>query len=292
MEYSVLDPGLMPERWKAGCSRDRCLASTTSLNKLKTYEWMRECTNLRTPTTYYGDDPVLSWGPYSLLSKHETHSAHELVIKPIMGSCGAGVRALAFDFDTLRWQDTLGRFWTTTELSKVLQDEYAQRKLKGGWFTEELVKPHASQRGLLELPRTVLVLRYWFHAGTFLGGVWMAPHRKSDGQVTFLKGVRWGWFNYNGIMTPVYDQNHILSNDCKVNGEDFTGFEIEGAGGAIVDALEKVAVIWKPAGTLRIDGFVNQDREWVFGEIETNQRAPTNSGCPRHMKNLKGLGRP
>lgn len=273
-----------PQFMHHGVGRGKCLAARVSLNKLTTYEWIKSCTTLHTPDVYH-----IGVTPGELLREHWAKPVPpHFVIKPVAGSRGDGVRVLTRGSGEREcWQDTLGNTWSQQSLVGELLVEAGLRGTR--WFTEQLILPHESQKPFLDLPLTTMVLRYWFYDGRFVGGVWMAPHRGSEGKVIFDKGVRWGWFNYEGVMTPICGQEHIYSNDCIINGRDYTGYKIVGAGGAIVPVLANIAAIWKPGGTLRIDGFVNPQEEWVFGEIETVQRAPTTSGNARHMKRLRGL---
>lgn len=287
MDYRLVNWAQALDAWGCGTHRGKRLADRLSLDKLQTYNWIATHTNLRAPHVYFQGG-----GPQALLEQCLAANIQELVIKPVNGSRGDGVRALqrTSTYPNL-WKDNLNNALTTPTIVNLLLEETQDRQITQ-WFTEELIHPHPSQLPLLPLPLTAMTLRYWFYDGIFIAGVWMTPHSASQGKVTFQRGVHWGYFNYDGIMVPLCGQDFISQNDCIVNGVDFSGTQIVGAGNGIIDFLEQIARLWKPGGTLRIDGFVDQSGEWVFGEIETIQRAPTVSGNARHMRHLKGLGKP
>lgn len=277
------------DKWlpRPGYSR-RCLAALIAIDKLITYDWVHENTNFVTPTVYERDKH-----PLELVMNHinDPTKPNGFVVKPIRAGGGRGLRVLK------RWpggyvQDLMDGLWLPETIVEIMRKESFERKIKTTeWFCEELILPHPEHRdNFLELFRTILVLRYWFHAGRFLGGVFMAPTRKSEGYVLFAHGPDWGYFDFEGIIRP-FDQPGFKPNDAKINGRDFSGYKIPGAmGDGLLEALTAVAKAWKPEGTLRIDGTVNQDGVWVLGEIEHIQRAPTTNGRPKGMRNMKGLG--
>ena len=266
----------------------RCLAALIAISKLKTYDWVHENTNFTMPVVYEADKH-----PLELIQHHLNNPElpDGFVVKPDRAGGGRGLRVLSRG-PAGHVQDLMGRLWLPEIIVEEMRKESFERKIKTKeWFCEELIEPHPEHaRDFLTMPRTILVLRYWFHAGRFLGGVWMAPTRKSEGFVLFAHGPNWGYFDREGIIRSL-EQPGFKPNNAVVDGRDFAGYKIAGAlDDGLLEALTKVAKVWKPEGTLRIDGTVNQHGVWVLGEIEHIQRAPTTNGRPKGMRNLKGLG--
>lgn len=266
----------------------RSLAALLAISKLKTYAWVHENTNFKTPIVYSRDKH-----PLELVQEHlaNTELPDGFVVKPDRAGGGRGLRVLTRG-PAGHVQDLMGRLWLPEIIVEEMRKESFERKIKTKeWFCEELILPHPDHaRDFLTMPRTILVLRYWFYAGRFMGGVFMAPTRKSEGFVLFAHGPNWGYFDHEGTIRA-FSQPGFKPNNAVIEGKDFDGYKIPGAmGNGLLEALTKVALAWKPEGILRIDGTVDHTGTWVLGEIEHIQRAPTTNGRPKGMRNMKGLG--